>query len=225
MICFISDLHLGDTFVKTELLNRFLQKVREIPDLELVLVGDSMDFWRNPKLGEFQELFKGVHKKVLVGNHDSFLEFSQILGCPSFRKLELYGKTYSLIVFHGDCLDSVFAYPGEISRAMDNLIYYVSSKIRYNLRNLVRWVCHWFYDYQGFNDKIKDNYLGTYDAAIVGHTHFGGVTEFDKFKIFNLGSWYKEPYAFFLREDEKYAFFEITETVLVPAEKDFKGFR
>ena len=225
MLCFISDLHLGDVFVKTELLNQFLKRIQEIPDLELVLVGDSFDFWRNPELSKFKQMFDGVNKKFLIGNHDSFLEFSEFLGARGFKKMEILGKTYSLIVFHGDNLDPTFSYPGNISRAGDSLLYSVGSAIGYNLRNLVRFATKWFYGYLGFNEKIRDNYLGTYDAAIVGHTHFGGLTEFENFKVFNLGSWYQEPYAFFLRGDEKYAFFEVTDSVLVPAEKDFRSLR
>ena len=224
MLCFISDLHLGDDFVNMKLLGSFLEKAREMKDLEIILVGDTFDFWRNPELTKFHELFTGTNKKLLLGNHDSFLEFSEASGNKTLRRMELPGKTYSLIAFHGDCLDQTFSYPGNLSRAMDYLIYCVSTKLGYNLRNLVRWACRWFYEYQGFNEKIRDNYKDIYTAAIVGHTHFGGITEFEKFKIFNLGSWYREPYAFFLSEREEYAFFEINANHLVPVEADFKSF-
>jgi UDP-2,3-diacylglucosamine pyrophosphatase LpxH len=222
--CFISDLHLGDQFIDFCLLQKFLNEIRS-NNHELILVGDIFDFWRYPRLSEFSKIFEGIKTQILLGNHDFPLEFSKMFGGKVFKTYESFGKTYSLIATHGDEFDSIFSYPGNFSRMMDCLLYGISTKIRYNLRNLIRWMSFQAYEYMGYTFQAYNKYCIDYDLAIVGHSHFGGVKGFGKFRVFNLGSWYGDPWAFFLREDEKYAFFKITESNLLPQAEDFNSFR
>jgi UDP-2,3-diacylglucosamine pyrophosphatase LpxH len=221
MRIFISDLHLGNCFIKLDLLKQFLGYVRESRH-SLVLVGDTFDFWRTQDFPEASNLFEGMHVTLLLGNHD------RTLSCVNFNPTSpTFPDAYQVrlghvdfLAAHGDVIDPSMAYPNAVSKHLDRLVYAVSSLVGVNFREWLKPISDYWYRYKDTNTKLKAAYPDC-DILITGHTHISGHTQLDKYQIFNLGSWLHEPYAFALKDDGTYAFYEITADHLLPSEEDF----
>jgi UDP-2,3-diacylglucosamine pyrophosphatase LpxH len=126
---FISDIHLGIKYSRTDLLIKFL---KENECDSLYLVGDIIDgwelkrrwFWSNEYNLLIQKLLRkarhGTNIIYLTGNHDAFLRkfdeliFGNIKITDSVIHESLNGKKY--IVTHGDKFDGVLVSDGLLSR-------------------------------------------------------------------------------------------------------------
>jgi UDP-2,3-diacylglucosamine pyrophosphatase LpxH len=126
---FISDIHLGIKYSRTDLLIKFL---KENECDSLYLVGDIIDgwelkrrwFWSNEYNLLIQKLLRkarhGTNIIYLTGNHDAFLRkfdeliFGNIKITDSVIHESQNGKKY--IVTHGDKFDGVLVSDGLLSR-------------------------------------------------------------------------------------------------------------
>jgi UDP-2,3-diacylglucosamine pyrophosphatase LpxH len=230
MRAFISDLHLGNVFIKEALLKTLLGELRKVERLELVLVGDVFDLWRKPDLKELMTLFKDLQVLYIVGNHDKQLELGTLFGAKIYNSLSVLTKTSIVTAVHGDEFDKEAAYPGVLARCMDSMVYALSEAVGVNFRELVKPIADFTYWMSGLNDRVFCDYGVANDAIVMGHTHVPGHTVVAKdsaypFHIFNLGSWLHQPWIFFLEEDGRYAFYPVEKTHLLPTSEDFKSLR
>lgn len=220
---FISDLHLGNDFVDVELLKKFLQTIKE-KTAALYLVGDVFDSWRHCKPAKFLEMFEGFNKIVFImGNHDgAFAGAENPLNSPAIISEILCWNKINGIVTHAHLFDPHFENSSWWATLLDALIYKVSRLINYDLKESLGKIA------RDYSAKIEENsslaseeFHG--DFMIIGHTHYGGDRIVNGVRLFNLGSWLTEPFAFFKKGDS-FVFKKIEENALLPSESDFKKF-
>jgi UDP-2,3-diacylglucosamine pyrophosphatase LpxH len=194
----ISDLHLGATFSREELLISLLEE-KEYD--ELILAGDIIEFLKVPYFTEnskkiFQTLQK-INKPIVyvIGNHDRALEafVDSSLGCVRFTKryeFEESGRTFA--IEHGDQHEG-----GILQRRFVMKFVALVGDI---LERAFNWNSNKFYDwFKSRRKRIKYvrnimKYSGDTDVFIMGHTHTPEamiwIDENEKIRTYiNTGDW------------------------------------
>jgi UDP-2,3-diacylglucosamine pyrophosphatase LpxH len=216
---FISDVHLGTRFSKTEqLLNFFKEHESE----NLYLVGDIIDGWAIKRKWVWPQGHSDVIQKILrkarkgtkvyfvVGNHDEFLRpfLPLVLGDNleiqnEFDYIDMQGKRYC--VTHGDFFDSITMTKKWLSVLGDygyDLLLHLNALINKVLK---------FFGYRRYwslSKYIKDNvkksvsFIGDfegilsnfaknkgYDGVICGHIHKAEIKDIHGIRYLNSGDW------------------------------------
>lgn len=216
---FLSDIHLGTKFSKTELLLDFF---REYESEELYLVGDIIDgwaikrrfFWPQSHSDVIQKILrksrKGTNVYYILGNHDEFIRSFEplVLGnrLHVINQLEykaINGKTY--LVVHGDFFDSVtltkkwLAILGD--KGYDLLLHvnHILNIIKKNIGVKSRWSLS-KYVKQNVKKSVSfitdfENILSrhaknnNYNGIICGHIHKAEIRNIDTIEYLNCGDW------------------------------------
>lgn len=226
MKIFISDLHLGSDFIDIELLRSFLKLV--VPNNEIYLIGDTFDFWKSVDGASLIPSLippTSTHK-FLIGNHDK--ELSALMSLCPFIEHELIIDVdgIRILIEHGDDFDGKYGTVNSLNRFFDSLLYKLSKFLGFDIRIKFHKFVELYYKYVSnyltlASTKMHANYCS---ILIFGHTHVPGVFKHDGCTMFNLGSWYRNPHALFLKGDQ-YAFHKIRKDVLLPKEEDFNHIR
>jgi UDP-2,3-diacylglucosamine pyrophosphatase LpxH len=216
---FISDLHLGSKYCKSEILNDFL-KNHECE--QLFLVGDIIDGWkiRNNKF-KWRQSYTNVVKNILkysnngteviyiVGNHDEFIRpylKSLNFGSIQLRNFYVYesvsGKTF--FVTHGDMFDGASKLPRWLGYLGDTA-YDIALGVNHNLAFIRN---KFGYGYWSLSSCLKSNVKSAckfifeftsnmvnyakakgYDGIICGHIHTPEINEYNGIVYMNSGEW------------------------------------
>ena len=219
---FISDLHLGNQFVDIQLLEEFLDKIKDTSET-LCLVGDVFDSWRNCNPNNFEYLFKDFSNvQYVIGNHDRPFANKNPFNQKAVDSLALDWNETPGIITHGHLFDPNFNHTSLLGRLADSAIYNLSKLIGKDLKNCIQtWTDKYGKKLETTGSSSAELFFSK--IIIMGHTHSGGFREINNTKIYNLGSWLTEPWAFF-KQAEKYAFKKIEKNSLLPNEKDFREF-
>ena len=222
----ISDCHLGSEFIQQDLLLKFLEKIRPLCR-NLILVGDIFDFWREKSKLENISIFKRFVKVTyLPGNHDIEIQYASFLTKGIQRSAIVPIGEVNAFATHGDIFDKHFGSNILFYELLNKFIYYLSVKLNYDIRTKAQFLTEWFYQKNlETMQKVSENLIGSkYPIVIYGHTHCPGIQTLNGIQFHNLGSWFESPYCFCTQGD-KYAYYEITESALLPEEKDFHSYR
>jgi UDP-2,3-diacylglucosamine pyrophosphatase LpxH len=187
---FISDVHLGTRFAKTELLLEFLKKVKKhSPPDKLFIVGDFIDGWKLKRSWYWNDDCNMVLRKVLsmvksgtevyyvAGNHDAFLrEFMHDFPALAFGSVhigdEFIHETVDgrrLLVVHGDRFDLLAQYARWLCHLGDvgyELLLRLNS-IVFLLRRLLRRDGYWSMS-KAIKHNVKKacNYIGDFEHCL-----------------------------------------------------------
>lgn len=214
---FLSDVHLGSHFSKSEQLLDFL---RQHDALSIYLVGDIVDGWRLrsrwhwPKTHNdvICELFaaaqRGTRIVYLPGNHDAFLRdypgihFAGIEVADQVIHIAADGRRY--VVTHGDRLDRMTQVPHRLAAlgARLNAVLFAFSDswnrvlIALGLPgwSLSKWARHRVkrgVDYLGAFERQITQLAAGHDACgvICGHVHHAAMHERGGVLYINCGDW------------------------------------
>lgn len=165
---FISDVHLGCMFARSEKLLNYLNSVKDEDRPERIyLVGDFIDgwklkrnrmrFWGNKETLVIRKLLsmvkEGTEVVYVVGNHDEFLRSFMNGGQESFGDIKLVDEIIHttadgrrLLVIHGDLFDASLRYApwlavlGDVGYEIMLRLNYVANWVQ---RKLFRGHIHW----------------------------------------------------------------------------------
>jgi UDP-2,3-diacylglucosamine pyrophosphatase LpxH len=226
MIIAVSDVHIGSFFTKKELFFKFISALPQ--EAELYLLGDIVDTWKSMPEEDFYSLFEALKGRVVYfpGNHDEEILIAKIVSSNICKRKMNKVLNKSILFTHGDIYDVAAGKDTLWNRFWDILFYKISLFLKIDIRTKIKSLISFYYNKVSsyFTRVEKALQEEGVDILIYGHTHCPGVKEIKNITLFNLGSWYDKPFAFFLKGD-KYAFVEITDSFLQPEEKDFKNFR
>lgn len=216
---FISDIHLGTKFSKTDMLLDFL---RQYESEELYLVGDIIDGWAIKRKFYWPQSHSDVIQKILrksrkgtkvyyiLGNHDEFIRSFEplVLGnCLHVINQKSYnainGKSY--LIMHGDFFDSITMTKKWLALLGDkgyDLLLHVNNiinffKQKFNIKN--RWSLS---KYVKQNIKKSVNFItdfenilsrhakiNNYNGIICGHIHKAEIRTINGIEYLNCGDW------------------------------------
>jgi UDP-2,3-diacylglucosamine pyrophosphatase LpxH len=226
---FISDVHLGCGFSRTEELFEFLGRVE--PD-RLYLVGDIIDGWKLKRNFVWNDTASFVIRRILgmlkrgtkvfyaTGNHDEFLRgFSP----HTFGHMELADQFIhntadgrKLLVIHGDCFDHLTKHAAWVYHLGDRA--YTAALHLNSWMNMVR---RWAgYPYWSFSSMLKKrvkravNFINDFEhfvakytlqqdcsGVVCGHIHVPAVREIDGVAYYNCGDWVEHCSALVEHDD------------------------
>jgi len=214
---FISDVHLGCGFSRTEDLFAFLGRLE--PE-NLYLVGDIIDGWKLKRNFVWNDTCSFVVRRILgmlkrgtrvyyvTGNHDEFLrEFSP----HTFGHMELADQFVHetadgrrLLVIHGDCFDHLTKHAAWVYHLGDRaytLALHMNSWMNFVRRSLG-------YPYWSFSSMLKTrvkravNFINDFEhfvarytqqqgcsGVVCGHIHVPAIRRIDEIEYFNCGDW------------------------------------
>jgi UDP-2,3-diacylglucosamine pyrophosphatase LpxH len=214
---FISDVHLGCGFSRTEDLFAFLGRLE--PE-NLYLVGDIIDGWKLKRNFVWNDTCSFVVRRILgmlkrgtrvyyvTGNHDEFLrEFSP----HTFGHMELADQFVHetadgrrLLVIHGDCFDHLTKHAAWVYHLGDRaytLALHMNSWMNFVRRSLG-------YPYWSFSSMLKTrvkravNFINDFEhfvarytqqqgcsGVVCGHIHVPAIRRIDEIDYFNCGDW------------------------------------
>lgn len=230
---FISDVHLGSKFSKTELLQNFL-KAHYSPKLTLVLLGDIYDLWKlkKPQMSIAEFIHPDTEVIFLPGNHDyeftMVSDFKQNLIVNDAIVFEPTPDT-AILASHGHRFDPSFGNPFNfITRLKDLILYQIAMLLNIDFRHRYAWargLSLRYYNNVKYYDTVARSCkeLNT-QCSVTGHTHAPGTFSESEVLHFNTGSWLYKPAALFIRGG-KYVLHMVEEQSLRPAEVSFKDFR
>jgi len=214
---FISDVHLGCGFSRSEQLLDFLGRIE--PD-QLYLVGDIIDGWKLKRNFIWNDTSSFVIRRILgmlkrgtrvfyaTGNHDEFLrEFSP----HTFGHMELADQFihetatgHRLLVIHGDCFDHLTKHAPWVYHLGDRA-YTVALHLNAWM-NLARRSLG--YPYWSFSSMLKSrvkgavNFINDFEhfvarftrqqgcsGVVCGHIHVPAVRQIDGIDYYNCGDW------------------------------------
>lgn len=186
---FISDVHLGSYYSKSDLLLDFLTKLKKQCDLEnIYIVGDFVDGWKFKRNWSWNDQCNLLLRKLLsfvkggtaihwaIGNHDEFLrhyltEFHEVsLGSifirDEFIHTTVSGKKY--LIVHGDKFDFVTKYAKWLCIAGDisyEIILRINDFVNFTRRKF-GWN-HWSMS-NAIKQKVKKatNFIGDFENFI-----------------------------------------------------------
>lgn len=226
---FVSDVHLGSQFSKSE---RLLDFLRHHDAQSIYLVGDIVDGWRlrsrwhwpNTHSKVIGELLgaaqRGTRIVYLPGNHDAFLRdypgihFAGIEVVDQAVHLAADGRRY--VVTHGDRLDRMTQVPYRIAalgaRFDAGLFAFSDSWNRLLLTlglpgwSLSKWARHRVkrgVDYLGAFERQITQLAARHDACgvICGHVHHAAMHERGGVLYINCGDWLESSTAVVERFD------------------------
>jgi UDP-2,3-diacylglucosamine pyrophosphatase LpxH len=216
---FISDIHLGTKYSKTEKLLSFM---RENESENLYLVGDIIDGWAMKRKIKWVQSHSDVIQKLLrkarkgtevyyiTGNHDEFLRpfLPVVLGdkihiLNEIKYDSINGKIY--YITHGDFFDSI-----TMTKKWLSLLGDISYEVLLHLNdpiNKVRKLCginrYWSLSkYMKDNVKSSVNFISDfenvlasyakkyeYDGIICGHIHKAEIRKIEDIEYMNCGDW------------------------------------
>lgn len=232
-IC-ISDLHLGTTDCKADLLNNFL-KNHECDNL--YLVGDIIDGWKvqqnkwrwkQSHTNVIQNVLKyskrGCKVTYVTGNHDEFLrpfvnQFSlgNITICNQAEYRDIKGNR--LLITHGDMFDGITRMSKWISflgdSAYDFVLWintkfnYIRHKFGFGYWSLSKFLKSRVKKAVGFIFKFEEtlaNYCNKkgYDGVICGHIHTPEIKVINETIYMNDGDWVESCSALVEHYDGKW---------------------
>jgi len=214
---FISDVHLGCGFSRTEDLFAFLGRLE--PE-NLYLVGDIIDGWKLKRNFVWNDTCSFVVRRILgmlkrgtrvyyvTGNHDEFLrEFSP----HTFGHMELADQFVHetadgrrLLVIHGDCFDHLTKHAAWVYHLGDRaytLALHMNSWMNFVRRSLG-------YPYWSFSSMLKTrvkravNFINDFEhfvarytqqqgcsGVVCGHIHVPAIRRIEEIDYFNCGDW------------------------------------
>ncbi|MCF7824960.1 MAG: UDP-2,3-diacylglucosamine diphosphatase [Candidatus Marinimicrobia bacterium] len=214
----LSDIHLGTSFSKSNELLRFLDNYKAE---QIILVGDIIDIWSMqstwlwlPTHSQFMQKLinlseKGVRIVYIPGNHDEF--FRQYTDM-NFGKIEIRERIEyrtqdgkRLLVVHGDEFDifmqDSYRWLAHLGDRFFHVIQLIS-RITHDVRN---WLGKDYWSLAGYmKTKTKgitkiigkfENALilaarrEGYDGVICGHIHHAEIKSIDNFIYMNCGDW------------------------------------
>lgn len=216
---FISDTHLGNRFSDIKLLEKYLTELKAKTD-QLYLVGDIFDAWRTNNVQQFTYLFKDFNNiTYITGNHDLQFSTHNPLNLVAIKAEEISIGNKNGIATHGHFFDSKINRGSTLGILLDKLLYLISSRIGWNLRDLTVFMR------KRIALKLEQNVaekasMFCKNFVIMGHTHEGGIEIIENTRIFNLGSWLNTPWAFYITRDNKYAMKKIERQNLLPESSD-----
>lgn len=216
---FLSDIHLGTRFSKTEALLDFL---RDHESENLYLVGDVIDGWAIKRKLYWPQSHSDVVQKILrksrkgtevyfiLGNHDEFLRsFAPlVLGERMHIVKECEYETlnnHKLLVTHGDFFDTITMTKKWIAHLGDkgyDLLLHVNHALNYSRRRFgIR--SHWSLSkYVKQNVKKSVSFITDfehilaehakrygYDGVICGHIHHAEMRKIEGIDYYNCGDW------------------------------------
>ncbi|MCF7808863.1 MAG: UDP-2,3-diacylglucosamine diphosphatase [Candidatus Marinimicrobia bacterium] len=214
----LSDIHLGTSFSKTDQLLDFLSTVKP---QQIILVGDIIDVWSlksswlwSPGHSQFiQKLIKMSEKGVRIiyipGNHDEMfrqyinLNFGKIQIKEKIEYITQQGKR--LLVVHGDAYDvfmqDSYRWLAHLGDRAFHLIQLIS-RLNQGLRNLLG------KDYWSLAGYVKNRTKGItkiigkfedaliqaarlegFDGVICGHIHHAEIKQINGIIYMNCGDW------------------------------------
>ena len=192
---FISDIHLGTKFAKSEQLKQFLKKYYKNPPENIFLVGDIIDGWqlrRKKFYGDsstnmlIRKLLgfakKGTKIYWIIGNHDEFMrEFIRNdisignITISNEMVYESHGRRY--LITHGDKYDLIVKYTKWIAIAGD-----IGYTILLNINEINNWFRRIFRMKQFslskyIKHKVKEaaNFMNKYEETLVGVAESKGL--------------------------------------------------
>lgn len=213
----ISDVHLGTSGAKADLLSDFLK----YNDCEtLYLVGDIIDGWRMKKRAYWPQEHVDVIRRILTrskrgtnvvyvtGNHDEFLRrysgmsFGNIHLVDEFVHTSISGKKYWVV--HGDAFDAVvcnqkwLAVIGDVAyetllkiNVYVNRVRRLLGKEYWSLSSYLKYkvkkAVSFISDYE--NTLAKECKKRGLDGVVCGHIHHPEVSDIDDIKYANCGDW------------------------------------
>lgn len=214
---FISDIHLGCGYCKSDKLLNFL---RHVEPENLYLVGDIIDGWKMKNKVLWNDEYNMIFKRILgmvkhgtkvfyiTGNHDEFLrkftptEFGNIKICDEVIYTSIKGS--KILVIHGDIFDqltinSKWLYLiGDKAYSIAMFLNFLLNKIRTFL-GLKYWS---FSALLKKNVKKAVNHINNFekilvkytkdkncDAVLCGHIHTPDIKQIDNIDYYNCGDW------------------------------------
>lgn len=207
-------------FSDVELLKIYLDELKALVR-KLYLAGDIFDAWRIDCADSFAPLFNDFNEIIYIeGNHDLHFSVDNPIGVKAQISKLINIGTKKGIVTHGHYFDSKINRGNLLGRLIDKLIYSISKRIGWNLRDLTLFMRK-RYSLKLELEIVEKAKLFNKDFIIIGHTHEGGPAILENTRVFNLGSWLSMPWAFYLTGDDKYAICKIERKNLFPEGKDF----
>jgi len=187
---FISDVHLGSSYAKPDILLEFLKSVKKQKPLFLYIVGDFIDGWKmgrgwcwtNTSTLLIKEILDFVNNgtQILVtpGNHDEFMrDFLDTFKSLNFGNIEIKEEFIhvsatgeKLLVMHGDSFDFVTRYAPWLCKLGD--IGYETLIMLNHLIDKIRRVfgrTTYYSMSKAIKSKVKQavNYVGDFEAFLV----------------------------------------------------------
>ncbi len=216
---FVSDIHLGTKFSKTE---QFLKFIKDNEFENLYLVGDIIDGWAIKRKFKWYQSHSDVIQKLLrkarkgttiyyiPGNHDEFLRgfLPLLLGdrihiVDSVEYITIKGKKY--YITHGDFFDAITMTKKWLAILGDygyDLVLHLNEPIQY-IRKKLGYKKYWSLS-KYVKDNVKssvsfindyENVLSSfakqkgYDGVICGHIHKAEIKKIDEVDYLNCGDW------------------------------------
>jgi len=221
---YISDIHLGSYFCQTKLFVSFLQEYKRHEKCQLNLVGDTFDVWKSSPSDDMIDLLKEYSIKLFIGNHDSEILIGTIVSDMIVKSDVLTISDKKILITHGHDFDNKFGSNTYLNRVMDAIVYLVSYYLKYDIRSKIQFVTNHYYKRISNYMEIVSHKLQSakFDVLIYGHTHMPEYTNRSDIRFINLGDWYTNPYALFIKDDQ-HAYIKISESKLWPNESDYKN--
>lgn len=213
----LSDTHLGSIFTRVDLLISFLDALKKEGVDELDLNGDIFDIWKDPLEEKYNSLFQDFKKiTYITGNHDNI---TNVLNNLNVNAIKMYSDM-NMIIMHGHQFDVGIGRDTVLSVILDRLEYELSKMLNFHIREWLRGISVYFY--KDYNKKPKNFIADSMQKfLIIGHTHIPFAYEENGKYVFNLGSWYDQPYAFFIKDD-KYCYHKIESNHLLPFDYEYR---
>jgi UDP-2,3-diacylglucosamine pyrophosphatase LpxH len=216
---FISDIHLGIKYSKTDRLLTFL---KDYESEELYLVGDIIDGWALSRKFKWEQSHSDVVQKILrksrkgtkvtyiTGNHDEFLRkfIPIVLGDNIDIKNEaehigVDNKRY--LITHGDLFDSITMTKKWLAHLGDkgyDLLLFLNHYLQF-FRKVFGFQKHWSLSkYIKDNVKQSVNFINDFesilathakkhkfDGVICGHIHKAEIRKIGEIDYLNCGDW------------------------------------
>lgn len=216
---FISDVHLGTTDCKADLLLNFLSNNSSE---KLYLVGDIIDGWKIQQnrwkwkkshtdvIRKILKLSKKTHVIYVIGNHDEFfrpllpygISFGNIELCNQAEHLGANGKRY--LVTHGDLFDGITSLAPWLSFLGDkayDFALFINNKynfIRHRL-GLGYWSLSSYlkgrvkkavsFIFQFEQNMVEYCRRKKFDGVICGHIHTPEIKKIQEIEYMNDGDW------------------------------------
>lgn len=214
---FISDLHLGCTYCKSDMLLNFLKNIQ--PE-NLYLVGDIIDGWKMKQKIYWNDDYSFIVRRIIgmikndtkiiyiTGNHDEFLrEF-----CPNvFGHFSVVDEVIhetldgrKILVIHGDIFDNITSklkflyFLGDKAYTFAMWLNHVYNYIRIKfkmpywslssmLKQNVKKAVNFINDFEKFIVDYTKN--KNCDGVICGHIHTPVIKELNGITYYNCGDW------------------------------------
>lgn len=224
----ISDIHMGCKYSKTDLLLKFL---KETECDTLFLVGDIIDGWALKTKWHWKDEYNLIIQKLLrksrkgtkiiyiMGNHDNFLrKFDNILNFGNIQILESYvhttsnGKKY--LVIHGDQFDGVWDFMSHIGSWLYNIVLFINynyNKIRstfgmenYSLAQIIKTKFKSAINTMNNFENLLSQEAKTKNLVgiICGHIHHACHKMIGGIEYWNCGSWLENKCTAIVENDD-----------------------